>query len=82
MENLSATEAARRFSELLDAVEARGETFLATRRGRTVARIAPAAPASGKELKDLLRNAPPDPAWERELRDLRSALTEERSWND
>jgi prevent-host-death family protein len=82
VESLTATEAARRFSELLDAVEARGETFLVARRGRTVARIAPAAAASGKDLKDLLRKTRPDPGWQRELRELRSALTvEDRAWN-
>lgn len=83
MESLTATEAARRFSELLDAVEERGETFLVARRGRTVARIAPAAAAGGKQLKDLLRRAHVDSGWEGELRELRSALTlEERAWND
>ena len=83
MESLTATEAARRFSELLDAVEERGETFLVARRGRTVARIAPAAAASGKELKELLRSSRPDAAWQQELRELRSALTvQERAWND
>lgn len=82
MERLTATEAARRFSELLDAVEERGETFLVARRGRTVARIAPAAAASGKELKNLLKSSRPDAAWQRELRELRSALTvQERAWN-
>ena len=83
MESLTATEAARRFSELLDAVEERGETFLVARRGRTVARIAPAAAASGKELKELLRSSRPDAAWQQELQELRSALTvQERAWND
>ena len=83
MESLTATEAARRFSELLDAVEERGETFLVSRRGRTVARIAPAAAASGKELKELLRSSRPDAAWQQELREIRSALTvQERAWND
>lgn len=82
MESLSATEAARRFSELLDAVESRGETFLVARRGRTVARIGPAAAASGRDLKLLLRQNRPDAAWRKELDQLRAALTvEERPWS-
>ena len=83
MRSLSATEAARRFSELLDAVETRGETFLVARRGRTVARIGPVAAADGRAVKELLRRARPDPAWIDELRELRAALAvEERAWND
>jgi prevent-host-death family protein len=83
VESVTATEAARRFSELLDAVESRGQTFLVARRGRTVARIGPAAAATGKELKELLRRTRPDPVWQRELRELRSALTvEERAWKN
>ena len=83
MESLSATDAARRFSELLDAVESRGATFLVARRGRTVARIGPAAAASGKELKRLLRMSEPDSTWTQELRDLRASLSDEdRSWTD
>lgn len=83
MESVSATEAARRFSELLDAVESRGATFLVARRGRTVARIGPAAAASGSELKLLLRHARPDPDWPSDLDELRAPLTvEERSWSD
>ena len=82
MENLTATEAARRFSELLDAVESRGATFLVARRGRTVARIGPAAAASGAELKSLLRNNRPDRGWQQELHELRTTLdVQERRWN-
>jgi prevent-host-death family protein len=79
---LSATEAARRFSELLDAVEARGETFLVARRGRTVARIGPAAAADGRAVKALLRGARTDSDWAEELRELRASLVvEDRTWN-
>jgi len=82
MENVSATDAAHRFSELLDAVEWRGATFLIARRGRTVARLGPAAVANGSELKLLLRGARPDPDWPNDLDELRASLTvEERSWN-
>jgi prevent-host-death family protein len=82
VERVSATEAARRFSELLDAVELRGATFLVARRGRTVARIAPAAAASGRDVKRLLRENAPDSGWPAELRELRAGLSvEERPWS-
>jgi prevent-host-death family protein len=80
---ISATEASRRFSELLDAVEHRGETFVVVRNGRPVARVAPAPPATGRVLKDVLSEHPADSSWRRELDELRSLLTvEERNWPD
>jgi antitoxin (DNA-binding transcriptional repressor) of toxin-antitoxin stability system len=80
---LTATEAARRFSELLDAVEDHGETFLVQRHGRTVARIGPTTGARGAAVKELLRGRPRDRAWADELRELRADLTpEERRWRD
>ena len=82
MKRLTATEAARRFSDLLDRVERSGETFVVERRGRAVASIGPAAAATGRTIKDLLRSQEPDPDWERELADLRGSLRpEERRWN-
>jgi prevent-host-death family protein len=79
---LSATEAARRFSDLLDQVEHEGETFVVERRGRAVASITPAAAVSGRAIKELLRAQAPDPGWSRELAELRGALEpEERRWN-
>jgi len=80
--DISATEAARNFSEVLDAVEHRHETFVVIRKGRSVARITPAVAASGRAVKDLLLAHRPDPTWGRELRTMRSKLlTEERDWN-
>jgi prevent-host-death family protein len=58
VKSLSATEAARRFSDLLDAVENRGETFVVVRRGQPVARIGPPAGGAGRSVKELLRRAP------------------------
>ena len=82
MRSLSATEAARRFSSLLDMVEQRGETFLIVRRGRAVARIGPARAANGKVVKELLRSNPPDSRWASELHELRASLTvEDRRWS-
>jgi antitoxin (DNA-binding transcriptional repressor) of toxin-antitoxin stability system len=82
MRRLTATEAARRFSELLDQVERDGETFVVERRGRAIASIAPAAVVSGRVVKDLLRAQPADPRWLEELAELRAGLTpEDRRWN-
>jgi antitoxin (DNA-binding transcriptional repressor) of toxin-antitoxin stability system len=77
MRRLTATEAARRFSDLLDSVERNGETFVVERRGRAVASIRPAAPVSGRTVKDLLRAHAPDPGWQRELADLRGSVEPE-----
>jgi antitoxin (DNA-binding transcriptional repressor) of toxin-antitoxin stability system len=82
MRRLTATEAARRFADLLDRVERDGETFVVERRGRAVASIGPAAAVTGRTVKDLLRAQAPDPGWERELVDLRGSVEpEERRWN-
>jgi prevent-host-death family protein len=79
---VTATDAARRFSELLDAVENRGESFVVVRRGRAIARIAPATAGRGHAVKDVLRTAPQDPDWSEELRLVRSvARPEDRRWN-
>jgi prevent-host-death family protein len=81
MDELSATEAARKFSDLLDAVEHRGESFVISRKGRAVAVVSPAQPRSGKELKRFLRKHPPDESWAEELREIRESLfVEERNW--
>jgi prevent-host-death family protein len=83
VKDLSATEASRRFSELLDAVEHRGASFTVVRHGRPVALITPATVADGRSLKDLLLRHRSDPAWPDDLERLRSLLEEERSpWSD
>jgi prevent-host-death family protein len=82
MKSVTATEAARRFSEMLDAVERRGESFLVVRRGRAVARIAPASAGHGRAVKDLLRSAPADADWMDDLRRIRSSVqAEDRRWS-
>jgi antitoxin (DNA-binding transcriptional repressor) of toxin-antitoxin stability system len=80
--DISATEAARNFTEGLDALDHRHETFVVMRKGRSVARITPAYAASGRTVKDLLLAHRPDATWGRQLRAVRSKLlTEERDWN-
>ena len=60
MTPITATEAARRFSELLNRVAA-GEEFAVTRSGATVAVIGPprSRTISGARFRELLASAPP-----------------------
>lgn len=74
MKQLTATDASRRFSELLDNVERRGESYVVVRHGRAVATIGPARGSTGKSLKDALRANRPDDAWAGELRGLRESV--------
>lgn len=74
MKQLSATDAARRFSDVLDSVESTRETFVVLRRGRPVARIGPAITGTGGALKEALRAHRPDAEWAAELRKLREAV--------
>ena len=53
MKELSASEAARRFSAVLDGAED-GETYVITRAGRRVAMIVPAPRANGRAVSDVL----------------------------
>lgn len=71
MSEISATDASKRFADLLDAVEHRGETFTVVRRGRVVATIAPARRGTGADLRRILNDLPPDEAWLDDLRDIR-----------
>ena len=81
MKEVSATEAARRFSEMLDAVEHDGETFVVLRHGKAVARIGPTTAATGRSVKRLLHRQRPDRGWKDDLRRLRASLErEDRDW--
>ncbi len=71
MSEISATEASKRFADMLDAVEHRGETFTVVRRGRAIATVAPARRTTVAELREFLREHPPDSGWESDLADLR-----------
>ena len=71
LKQLSATDAARNFSELLDRVERTGESVVVVRHGRPVATIGPPAAGNGKALLDLLRAHKPDPDLVDEIRELR-----------
>jgi len=79
MTEISATNAARNFAELLDAVEHKGERITIVRRGRAVAHIEPVANGLGSDVKSLLKRHPVDTQWLASLRETRDlVVTEER----
>lgn len=80
MPDISATEAARNFSSVLDAVEHRGERFTIVRHGRVVAHLQPAGLGRGRKVKEVLATYSPDGQWRGDLQELRGLLeVEERS---
>lgn len=58
MRTVTATEASRRFSDLLDAIEA-GETVTVTRGNRPIAELRPARRRTGRDLRAALAEVPP-----------------------
>jgi prevent-host-death family protein len=58
MRIMTATEASRKFSDLLDAIE-RGETVTITRGNRPVAEVRPARRRTGADLRAALADIPP-----------------------
>jgi prevent-host-death family protein len=73
--DITATEAARNFADLLDAIEHRHERFTIVRRGRAVAHLEPVSRGRGADLKALLRDAEPDADWSADLSAVRDLLT-------
>src|SRR6266567_1385709 len=76
---ITATEAARRFSDLLDDVEHRGAHYVIVRRGRRIAALSPHGTGpSGvtfKEWLELRRRGPqPDAAFADDVRRFRREL--------
>ena len=63
---MTASEASRSFSAVLDSAE-HGETILVTRAGRRVATIAPAALANGDALRAAFERWHGDPALDEEF---------------
>lgn len=68
---MSAGQASRKFSDLLDAIE-RGERVTITRGRRPVAEIGPARRRTGADLRAALENVPPPD--ERFTQDIADAL--------
>ncbi|HEX5200888.1 type II toxin-antitoxin system Phd/YefM family antitoxin [Paractinoplanes rhizophilus] len=58
MRTMTATEASRNFSDLLDAIE-QGETVTITRGNHPVAEIGPARRRTGSDLRAALADVPP-----------------------
>lgn len=71
MRTITATEASRNFSDLLDAIE-RGETVTITRGNHAVAEIGPARRRTGADLRSALDEIPPPD--ERFAADIAAAL--------
>lgn len=84
MSDISATEASKRFADLLDAVEHRGETFTIVRRGRTVATISPVRTGTLADLQRIFDEHPFDDDFGRDIRDgLRAIDQSPRDpWSD
>lgn len=71
---MTATEASRNFSDLLDAIE-RGETVTITRGSRPVAEISPARRRTGADLRAVLAGIPaPDDRFVEDIADAMALL--------
>jgi antitoxin (DNA-binding transcriptional repressor) of toxin-antitoxin stability system len=80
MPDITATDAARNFADLLDAIEHRGEQFTIVRRGKAIAHLEPMNRGLGADVKSLLRRHRPDADWANDLDDIRTLIeVEERS---
>lgn len=79
MRTISATEASRRFSDLLDAIEA-GDTVTVTRGNRPIAEIRPASHRTGRDLRAALTGeSPPDERFAEDIADAVASLTHEEA---
>ena len=74
MPDVSATDAARNFADLLDAVEHRGEHFTIVRRGKAVASLGPTSQGRGSDVKAVLERHRPDAGWRRDLDTVRALV--------
>ena len=74
MPEVSATDAARNFSDILDAVEHRGEHFTILRRGKVVAQLDPVSTGRGADVKALLRRHRRDPEFTTDIASARELL--------
>jgi prevent-host-death family protein len=77
MRTMTATEASRHFSDLLDAVE-RGETVTIVRGSHPIAEIGPARRRTGADLRAALADVPaPDDAFSRDIAETIALLNSE-----
>ena len=74
MPDVTATDAARHFADLLDDVEHRGKHYTIVSRGKAVAHLEPIAHGRGADVKSLLRRHRPDSQWTEDLAQVRGLL--------
>jgi antitoxin (DNA-binding transcriptional repressor) of toxin-antitoxin stability system len=74
MTEVSATDAARNFSDMLDAVEHRGERFAIMRRGKIVAQLEPVSIGKGRDIKALLGRHRLDPGFGPDVASVRKLI--------
>lgn len=74
MPDISATEAARRFSDVLDSVEHEKRHYTIVRRGKAVAHLEPISSGRGSDVKAMLRRHGSDETWASELSELRRLI--------
>lgn len=77
MADISATDASKRFADLLDAVEHRGESFTIVRRGRTVATISPVRHGTWSDLRRIFDEHPLDDEFARDIEDARQHIVDD-----
>lgn len=74
MPDISATEAARRFSDVLDSIEHDKARYTIIRRGKAVALLEPITTGRGSDVKAMLRRHVADEGWSNDLRELRDLI--------
>jgi len=74
MPDISATEAARRFSDVLDSIEHDKARYTIIRRGKAVASLEPMSTGRGADVKGMLRRHDADKRWAADLRELRDLI--------
>ena len=74
MPDISATEAARRFSDVLDSIEHDKARYTIIRRGKAVAALEPMSTGRGADVKRMLKRHASDRRWSADLRELRELI--------
>lgn len=74
MTDISATDAARNFAQLLDAAEHRGEHFTIVRRGKAIAHVEPVGRGRGADAKAVLGRHHVDDGWSEDVGHVRDLL--------
>jgi antitoxin (DNA-binding transcriptional repressor) of toxin-antitoxin stability system len=74
MPDISATEAARRFSVVLDSIEHDKARYTIIRRGKAVAFLEPISIGRGSDVKAMLRRHVADEGWSEDLREMRELI--------